>query len=274
MTLHKETKNFVTKVNALFDQRDIDLKAEESFPQKRLRKLKMFFDENTSGVTLTQEDKYRIEVFNTTYDTIIECIRRRFSNHKQFYMDFECLHPSEFFNIDKMPNSALETICTRIRPFFPSIDKYQLRQELEDFASKWPQLSKTLSEEYAELPSHDCDTEEDCDFKNTSCKTCKNCIVCCYNVLYKYNLYAEAYSQLFQVYKYILTLSVSQVSCERSFSKLKFILNRLRNNLAQTNIEAFMLMATERDILMQIENDDIIKYLITTSKNLSTLLSL
>jgi hypothetical protein len=52
-------------------------------------------------------------------------------------------------------------------------------------------------------------------------KSYKNCVICCYIVLVKYNLFANAYPTLTIAYQYILTLPVTQVACERSFSTLK-----------------------------------------------------
>ena len=59
-------------------------------------------------------------------------------------------------------------------------------------------------------------------------------------------------------YKFLLTLSVTQVACERSFSTLKYIKNRLRSTLSQEHLSAFMLMSTERDILMGLNSDQVI----------------
>jgi len=69
-------------------------------------------------------------------------------------------------------------------------------------------------------------------------------------------------------YKFILSLSSSQVTCERSFSILKYILNRLRNSLGQPNLEAFMLMSCEKDVLVELNNDDIINNFAQVSENL------
>jgi len=49
-------------------------------------------------------------------------------------------------------------------------------------------------------------------------------------------------------YKFLLTLSTTQVACERSFSTLEFVKNRLRSTIAQEHLEAFMLMATEKNM--------------------------
>ncbi|KAK0150742.1 InaD-like protein [Merluccius polli] len=70
-----------------------------------------------------------------------------------------------------------------------------------------------------------------------------------------YNLLTDAYHILGLGYKFLLTLPVTQVACERSFSILKYIKNRLRSNSSQEHLEAFMLMATEKDILMSLDSD-------------------
>lgn len=93
-------------------------------------------------------------------------------------------------------------------------------------------------------------------------------MICVFNILHTYNLYSKAYDKLYLAYKFILSLSSSQVTCERSFSTLKYILNRLRNSLSQPNLEAFMLMSCEKDILAKLNNDEIINHLAITSEHL------
>ena len=58
---------------------------------------------------------------------------------------------------------------------------------------------------------------------------CKKCMKCCYKMLHKYSLHSSAFSNLFLAYEYLLTLSFTQVSCERVFSKLKIVKSRLRS---------------------------------------------
>jgi len=55
-----------------------------------------------------------------------------------------------------------------------------------------------------------------------------------------------AYSRLLLAYKFIITLSCTQVRCETAFSNLKYILNRLRNCLSQDYMDTFLLMNIER----------------------------
>ena len=73
--------------------------------------------------------------------------------------------------------------------------------------------------------------------------------------------------------KFLLTLSVTQVACERSFSTLKYIKNRLRSTLSQEHLSAFMLMSTERDILMGLNSDEVIDNVAENSDLLRKLLT-
>jgi len=58
----------------------------------------------------------------------------------------------------------------------------------------------------------DVDSNEKKIASSKMCKSCMNCSVCCYNVLLKYNLYSNAYSNLALAYKYLLTLPCTQVT--------------------------------------------------------------
>jgi hypothetical protein len=78
---------------------------------------------------------------------------------------------------------------------------------------------------------------------------------------------------LFLVYKYLLTLSFTQVSCERAFSKLKIVKTRLRSLLSNELLETFMLMSIEKDLLSEISVDDIIPFLVKKSTQFSRLLA-
>lgn len=123
---------------------------------------------------------------------------------------------------------------------------------------------------FSELSSDE-EVEETC-IHNNSYAGVKYCVICCFDVLVKYNLYTNAYPSLYLAYKLMITLSVTQVSCERSFSKLKFVKNYLRNTLNQNLLESFMLMNVEKDILSSIDPNEIINELASRNTMLSKLL--
>lgn len=71
-------------------------------------------------------------------------------------------------------------------------------------------------------------------------------------------MYSLEYNELFEVYKFLLTIPLTQVTCERSFSKLKIIKTRLRSCLTQENLESLFLMNCERELLADITPDQVI----------------
>ncbi|KAL4088612.1 hypothetical protein QTP88_023701 [Uroleucon formosanum] len=140
-------------------------------------------------------------------------------------------------------------------------------------SNSWKYLKNSLEEEYDKITLNETigedqdEDEENYENLSTPCNlTCKSCSICCYRLLVKYNLFSSEYSLLTLAYKYLLTLPVTQVSCERSFSTLKYLKNRLRNSMANEKLESFMLMSIEKSILMELDNDTIINELGTKSE--------
>ena len=98
--------------------------------------------------------------------------------------------------------------------------------------------------------------------QNVKGQRCNSCLLYCYRFLLQYNLGCSAYSTLSAAYEYLLTLSCTQVSCERPFSKLKIIKTRLRSSMQQDFLETCMLISVERDLLEQIQFEEFKKALI------------
>ena len=268
--------HFSETVNRELENRNLDFEVETALKEKRIRTKKQLSGELAPDEPIRNaKDNFRVNVHNMVMDQVISSLKQRFSQHGSLYADLSCLDPNNFSEIlKKLPNDALEHLSGLLRKFDDSITKNQLQSELLDFARKWQSFTTTLEEEYDllfdnEITDMDSVSERNMQSENseyveneqvqvvtdnnvivTKCKSCKKCVVCCYRVLLKFNLHSLAYSNLFMAYKFVLTLSSSQVACEISFSKLKYILNRLRNLLTQSKLESFMLLACEKDLLV------------------------
>ena len=77
-------------------------------------------------------------------------------------------------------------------------------------------------------------------------------------LLMEYNMLTNSFPTIGLAYKHLLTLPVTQVTCERSFSVLKIIKSWIRSTLSQDHLEALMLMKCEYDIVDSIDNNDVI----------------
>ena len=89
---------------------------------------------------------------------------------------------------------------------------------------------------------------------------CQNCFLCYYAAIRRYRMYCRSYPLLYQAYEVILTLSIAQVDCQRTFGKLKYryAKNRLRNQLSEDRLDSLLLKCVERDFLLCTSNDTII----------------
>ena len=86
-------------------------------------------------------------------------------------------------------------------------------------------------------------------------KRCNNCPVCVFLLLHENNMLPNAYPSLSMAYRDLLTPSVTQATCERCFSLLKFLKTRLSSTMAQEILEGFMLIMGNYDIVIENDNE-------------------
>lgn len=268
------TNCFVSWANNKLEEYDIDLVVESVLPTIRIPKKNRNFGEN--NVSKTPIEKFEHNVHNVALDIVISKLEQRFYKHSKLCADFACLDPRNFSN--ELPSTALVKL-SKILGFEGSV----LKDELLDFASKWDKLKLNLPETYLLNREEDDDNDdavEDIDesriiddgeinqHRVEKCfekKRCLSCLMCCYQVLFKYRLYVSSYNHLFTAYKYILTLSCTQIGCERSFSTLTYIKTRLRNRLSLENLESWMIMNLNKDLLETISFEDILHEVVQQS---------
>lgn len=272
--------NFVKWANEKLEEQqdeEMDMEVEASLPQRRPKKKKampgeMAVDETSSDAFKT----YEVKVHNEIMDTVIEAIQRRFLTHGSLYADLSFLDPRHFpdIKISGVPDSALQDLSRCLIKFDSSATVNNLQAELQSLATQWEMLKRSPLEAYASRTVEEGPDEnkEEMTIINKSCASCKNCPLCCYQILLRFNLLTDAYHHVALAYKYLLTLSVTQVACERSFSTLKFIKSRLRNSINASKLEAFMLMSSEKDILMGLDTDTVIDRVAEKSELLRKLL--
>ncbi|KAF0703227.1 zinc finger MYM-type protein 6-like, partial [Aphis craccivora] len=242
--IHEKTNIFIEHMNEELDE--IDIIIESEFPNKRRRVPKKMFnyEADDSFKNISAIDEYRIGTFKTIMDTINNKIKVRYGSlSREICADISCLDPKNFEDIKKegLPENAMKIIGEKLNFINPNVTQASLKEEFLDFVNKFDSLKQNISFSYV----NDNEDIDDSDGFNLDEK--------------EYSISENAsYSSLFLAYKYILTLSISQVSCERSFSKLKYIKNRLRSTLSSSHLEQLMIICTEKDILNQLENNTII----------------
>ena len=85
---------------------------------------------------------------------MVQSLHRRFATHKKLYADLSYFDPKRFSQIvlHGISISAVNMICNLLPNKISDFPVQQdLRQELLDFASKWPELEKILLKRCREL---------------------------------------------------------------------------------------------------------------------------
>ena len=131
-------------------------------------------------------------------DRIVQSLELRFVQHKQLYKDVSYLDPAKFKTTAEkdLEDEALEGIMK----LFPQISKDQVKLELFSFASNFDVL-KLLPNDGENYMGSSCN----------NCKTCSTCPSCALNILASNRLHYKAYDNLYELYKVVCILSVTQV---------------------------------------------------------------
>ncbi|CAH2293902.1 zinc finger MYM-type 1-like [Pelobates cultripes] len=210
-------------------------------------------------VPANQQHSFEVSCYNVICDKVLESMRTRFATHGKLYMQISCFDPNRFEEILASPEKIkFDAISTAV----PEIDGPVLREELISFASSYRNLSRGLFDSDDETLSSAGEEEPDfSDSEPSACKPsmkklcCQKCTSCAFKLLFQYRLCSSAYENLYMAYKYLITLSTTQCSCEQCFSKLKILKSRLRSTLTQQNLETLMLIAIEKDVSLSIKRD-------------------
>lgn len=74
------------------------------------------------------------------------------------------------------------------------------------------------------------------------------------------NGFATMFPNLNKLYRLILTLPATSVSCERSFSALPFVKNKLRSTMTEERLTDLMVIAVEGERAMDINVSSVVEY--------------
>jgi len=263
-TVKAAADTFAKWTNENIEEREegTDIEVAVALPQKRTKKRSRAEEMSPDEALSDAERAYEVNVHNAILDTAIETIHRRFMTHGTLFADLAWLDTRNFSQIrtTPLPNTALKDLSNCLIRFDSRATVENLQSELIGLAGQWDRLKASHVEEYKTRTVEDGSEgkEEETEIVHKSCSSCKNCPLCCYEILRRFNMLSDAYHVLGLAYKFLLTLSLTQVACETTFSTLKFIKSRLRSSLSENKLETFLLMATEKDILMALDSDVVI----------------
>ncbi|XP_065685148.1 uncharacterized protein LOC136097095 [Hydra vulgaris] len=279
--------HFSNNMNDLLNSMNLpdDLLVPSTLPITRQSRKKRMYDELCADETPELPlDKFRVETYQSIVDHINNSLNERFTDNNQLIADVQYLIPKNFKQIEQTPNTALKHLAN-----LANLDHIQLCLELNNFSKMYPKLKMSTTERTKQIyRQFDTDSDENtdndeenmnydaafsCNNKNSIHDT-NNCLQCVYKLVYNLNMHVSAYTQLCASYEFFLTLSVTEVNCERTFSKLKLVKTRLRANISQDNLEALLIMSVEKQLLNEIEISNVIEYLKASSTVMTKMFSI
>jgi len=206
-----------------------------TFTKKRKITRKRHHDENpedTNIATMSPEELFRIEYFNTLIDQAIVSLETRFEQYKEYQKNFSFLFTSE--TLRSLDNQSLKSSCDNLEAVLKKdeksdIDAKELYMELKFLQDFIPEERMGPVEILRFLKEHGC-------FPNATI-----------------------------AYRVLLTIPVTVASAERSFSKLKLLKTYLRSTMTQERLNDLAIIALEGELLEKIDYEHIIEDFI--SKN-------
>ncbi|XP_066318594.1 uncharacterized protein [Miscanthus floridulus] len=206
-----------------------------TFTKKRKITRKRHHDENpedTNIATMSPEELFRIEYFNTLIDQAIVSLETRFEQYKEYQKNFGFLFTSE--TLRSLDNQSLKSSCDNLEAVLKKdeksdIDAKELYMELKFLQDFIPEERMGPVEILRFLKKHGC-------FPNATI-----------------------------AYRVLLTIPVTVASAERSFSKLKLLKTYLRSTMTQERLNDLAIIALEGELLEKIDYEHIIEDFI--SKN-------
>ncbi|XP_066375233.1 uncharacterized protein [Miscanthus floridulus] len=206
-----------------------------TFTKKRKITRKRHHDENpedTNIATMSPEELFRIEYFNTLIDQAIVSLETRFEQYKEYQKNFGFLFTSE--TLRSLDNQSLKSSCDNLEAVLKKdeksdIDAKELYMELKFLQDFIPEERMGPVEILWFLKEHGC-------FPNATI-----------------------------AYRVLLTIPVTVASAERSFSKLKLLKTYLRSTMTQERLNDLAIIALEGELLEKIDYEHIIEDFI--SKN-------
>ena len=240
VTLRSEFESVFKEAKEFCEAHELE---NRDFEERRLRKKKKMPGEVCSDeVEENTHSRYRRETFIFAIDTAVSSIRRRFTSHKEILADFGLLDPERFAdmrNID-LPLNCFSSVAKNY-----NLDEWKLRAEYQSFIESYRKIKEAASKTQIEDPCL-----ENADLNRES-------FVTVLQLISKYNL-QTAYPNLYVLYKILVTLPIGSTKCERSFSKLKIVKNRLRSSMCQPRLSALMLISVEREQLQSVDYETVI----------------
>ncbi|KAJ1092988.1 hypothetical protein NDU88_006098 [Pleurodeles waltl] len=132
-TVYSAATKFAEWINTGLEERNCDQEVEMILAEGRVSFKKMPGMSTKEVPTTLAKDRFRIGVYNTVMDMVIQSLTTRFKTHLTLAADIACL---DLKNVNQsFPGNALVKLCSLLQNIDSSITVQTLQEELQDFAA-------------------------------------------------------------------------------------------------------------------------------------------
>ncbi|KAL4098359.1 hypothetical protein QTP88_022988 [Uroleucon formosanum] len=273
--LYKRSQEYTKKINIFFKDEPL-INIEEDFIEKRVSQKKMLPGQTATDESrnITSFNKFKYMVFSII-DNLEISISERFIPNEKLMKDCGWLDPKKYCDLQTI-NEIPDNIFNEITKL-ANVERSAVLSELKQFANYYhsiiPEHQSNISEQEGENEIiNNSESESEVNYESIHCKKCNKCLACAYILIEELSKQSGLFNNLYIVFKCALILPLTQVTCERVFSKLKIIKNRLRSTLSQNILTPLMLISIEKDLTENINKEDIINEISKSSMELKRLL--
>ena len=276
--LRNQFDGVMSSAQMFMDATDIEF---EPLPTTRSRKRKKMPGEMSSDETIVDPaDSFRVKTFYVMVDTVTTQLHKRFKGDSdvtlELIKDLSLLSRKRLIEVCEnpkcLPQDAFNSFCSIYSKYS---DANEVRKEFVTFSSCFKELEKTIeipSSLHADAATNSSEVEQGMDLDSELESDCENEVEgidlaeesaskVCSNVgslpqIFK--LFCKAklktvFPNLHAVLKIAVTLSLTSVSTERSFSKLNRVKTDLRSTMGDERLEGLLTIACENDIPIDVE---------------------
>lgn len=247
------------------------------FEEKRKPKKKRMPGENAKDESrqISTVQNYKLIYFRIA-DCVRTSIEKRFVPNEDILKDCSWLDPEKFNEIatlDSFPDEVLVRI-SKLCKVGRSVLLVELKQFADQYKSfmKVDEMKNTKKQNKMNSDEDDGSTfeldEENSYVHCSEEQKCSKCLLCAFFIIYELSQ-SGLFVNLYVAYKFVLTTPCTQVTCERVFSKLKIVKNRLRSTLGQELMSHLLFINVERDLFNNMDKDEIIDEIAGTRAELT-----
>lgn len=195
------------------------------FTRKRSKRVKLFYDENTSGhIENCPRQNFKISVYFFVLDTFIQTLTQRFEDFFLVANKFSCLEVENIAASEENIKSLYD-LCI----FYKSSIQPEIVDEYKSFYSLFKEINK----------EHKLKTEE------------------IYPFLISKKL-ESSFPNLCKIYRIFLTIATNTATGERSFNRLRNIKTYNRSTMSEDRLTNIALLNIERDYSSNIDLQSVI----------------